>query len=297
MPYSGPRNPDPGPGESFITIYGYVPSLAFGIIAMICFLTVLAVHTFWLVRSKRTRWFQGLMIVGCTMESVGYIFRILSHYHPFKVVYFVIQYFMIVCAPIAFSAAFYLAVQYGLAARTRESQVLPFRPRVLVITFITIDVITTIIQVAGAALIGVSESAQGRGESSTVTPAQANDILLAGLAFQCASFLVYLGILTFIIIRSNTLRKSGTKVTSSPSQSSNRSFWILLYISSALVFTRTLFRLAETAEGLFSFASTNESLFGVFEFAPVIIAVGLWAVWPIELEMKRMNEMGEEEKV
>lgn len=49
--------------------------------------------------------------------------------------------------------------------------------------------------------------------------------------------------------------------------------------------------------GLFSFASTNESLFGVFEFAPVIIAVGLWAVWPIELEMKRMNEMGEEEKV
>ncbi len=31
------------------------------------------------------------------METIGYIFRILSHYHPFKVVYFVIQYFMIVC--------------------------------------------------------------------------------------------------------------------------------------------------------------------------------------------------------
>ena len=70
MPYSGPRNPDPGPGESFITIYGYVPSLAFGIIAMICFLAALAVHTFWLVRSKRTRWFQGLMIVGCVRADM-----------------------------------------------------------------------------------------------------------------------------------------------------------------------------------------------------------------------------------
>jgi len=50
--------------------------------------------------------------------------------------------------------------------------------------FITADVVTTIIQVVGAALIGVSESARARGESSPTTPKQANDILLAGLCVQ-----------------------------------------------------------------------------------------------------------------
>jgi hypothetical protein len=46
-----------------------------------------------------------------------------------------------------------------------------------------------IIQVTGAALIGVSESAraQGKEEKSPVTPEQANDILLAGLAVQVSN--------------------------------------------------------------------------------------------------------------
>ena len=49
--------------------------------------------------------------------------------------------------------------------------------------FITADVVSTIIQVAGAALIGSAES----GSRSLTTP---NNILLAGLAFQIFSFLV-----------------------------------------------------------------------------------------------------------
>jgi hypothetical protein len=47
--------------------------------------------------------------------------------------------------------------------------------------------------VAGAALIGVAESASTRGEESPVTPKQANDILLAGLACQ-VSRTIYLQI-------------------------------------------------------------------------------------------------------
>ncbi len=50
--------------------------------------------------------------------------------------------------------------------------------------FVTIDVATTILQIAGAALIGVSESARVQGNGSAITPEQANDILLAGLALQ-----------------------------------------------------------------------------------------------------------------
>jgi hypothetical protein len=50
--------------------------------------------------------------------------------------------------------------------------------------FVTIDIFTTILQIAGAALIGVSESNQAQGKETKITPEQANNILLSGLALQ-----------------------------------------------------------------------------------------------------------------
>lgn len=46
------------------------------------------------------------------------------------------------------------------------------------------DVITTLVQVAGAALIGTAESNLYQGKPTPITPEQANNILLAGLALQ-----------------------------------------------------------------------------------------------------------------
>lgn len=46
-----------------------------------------------------------------------------------------------------------------------------------------------------------------------------------------------------------------------------------------LIYLRTCFRLAETAEGLGGDLSTKEVYFGVLEFAPVVIAVALLTVW------------------
>lgn len=45
-----------------------------------------------------------LSVVVCLqiMEIVGYSCRLVSHYHPFVVDYFVVQYFFIVCSPVFF---------------------------------------------------------------------------------------------------------------------------------------------------------------------------------------------------
>jgi hypothetical protein len=56
------------------------------------------------------------------------------------------------------------------------------------IVFIAIDSVTTVIQIVGAALIGVAESKNSRGETSSLTSKQANNILLAGLALQVSLF-------------------------------------------------------------------------------------------------------------
>ena len=68
------------------------------------------------------------------------------------------------------------------------STLLRFEPRILVAAMVISDVVTTIIQVVGAALIGVAEAATySASRTSSLSSSQANDILLAGLAIQVSA--------------------------------------------------------------------------------------------------------------
>ncbi|SGY13733.1 BQ5605_C010g05958 [Microbotryum silenes-dioicae] len=273
--YRGPVNSNPNPpdGEARISIYGYRPSNIFAYVATVIFALSFIVHFLYLVMSRGTRTFQILIVCGCAMEVGGYVVRILSHKNPFIVSYFVAQYFLIVVAPCFFSGAFYLALSNALGRLPpNESRTLmPFGGKKLVIIFVIADTITTIIQIAGAALIGVAESSRTRGDPSSITPQQANDILLSGLALQCASFLCFYYLLITFAVRAS-------KMTPTPLR---KTFLAILSITSFLVLTRTVYRLAETAEGIFGYASSNEWLFGLLEFAPVALAVLFWAAVPL----------------
>lgn len=56
-------------------------------------------------------------------------------------------------------------------------------------------------------------------------------------------------------------------------------FTAALVGASLLVYLRTIFRLAETAQGIDGYASSHESFFGALEFAPVVLTVGLLGWW------------------
>ena len=118
-----------------------------------------------------------------------------------------------------------------------------------------VDVITTGLQVAGAALIGVSESRRSTGQSAPLTTTQANDILLAGLAVQSASFLIFLGLAALVWRRNkrhtvfNDAEITGEKPTQPVSGRIPSRYFFVLFLSSLAIWLRTLFRLAETAEG------------------------------------------------
>ncbi|KAK4051727.1 hypothetical protein OIO90_004677 [Microbotryomycetes sp. JL221] len=135
-------------------------------------------------------------------------------------------------------------------------------------------VVTTIVQIAGAALVGVAESSNVRGDSDgpSITSQEANRILLAGLAVQVVSFLAFLSILFLVLIKSRKL------LIQRPF--SNLFEWVLS-ITSFLVFLRTVYRLAETAEGVFGYAFTSEILFGCLDFLPVALSLIIWAVFPL----------------
>jgi hypothetical protein len=54
---------------------------------------------------------------------------------------------------------------------------------------------------------------------------------------------------------------------------------VSLIVASVLVFLRLLFRLAETAQGVFGYLMEHEAFFGALEFAPVVVAVWILAIW------------------
>lgn len=222
------------------------------------------------------------------MEVVGYAFRSLSsRKDPYRVTFFVVQYFLIVTAPVLISASIYVCLTKIIAWAEQEGLDLersPFlRKKRILWTFITIDVLSTIMQVTGAAMIGSAES-------NRKDPTTANNILLAGLAIQTFAFLVFLLLLSVVIskIEGDGTMKEKLKRTKSP-------LLIVLVLASLLVFIRTIFRLAETAQGVFGNLSSHEAYFGGLEFAPVIVAVGLLAVWfpgrwPTQIEGRSKTE-------
>lgn len=205
------------------------------------------------------------------MEIVGYIFRTLSSVkNPYTIPYFVVQYFFIVVAPVLISASIYVCLSKlirwadNIGFKTQLGFFL--RPRLLLWTFITADVVTSAIQIAGAALIGVAES-------NKKSPVTANNILLAGLAIQTAAFVIFLYLYISFVVqlsRDGGMRSQFIFI---------RPLLLAIGVSSFLVLLRTVFRLAETSEGVFGYASTHESLFGSLEFAPIVVAVWILAIW------------------
>jgi hypothetical protein len=167
---------------------------------------------------------------------------------------------VIVVAPVFFAAAIYTVLSILINAAGRVYA--PLRPKWILWIFITCDVVATVVQILGAALIGVAAS----NRRDTTTP---NNILLAGLAFQAFTFLVF--ILLFAVFAWRA-RKTMFKVV-------RKSFYVAFAAAVAAMYLRVCFRLAETGEGLYGKLNTNEEYFGALEFAPVVVAIWLLAIW------------------
>lgn len=134
-------------------------------------------------------------------------------------------------------------------------------PKLILWIFIICDVIATIVQIAGAAMIGVAYS---NGKDPT-TP---NNILLAGLAFQVVAFFVFIVVFVAFVWRSRKATTRGFKT-----------FAAVTFAATLAVYLRTVFRLAETAEGLMENLSTHEVYFGCLEFLPIVVAVYIFTWW------------------
>ena len=155
-----------------------------------------------------------------------------------------VQYFFIVVAPVFFSAAIYMLLSKMIQRVGKEYTPVP--PKLILWTFVTCDVVATIAQILGAALVA---SAYGNHKN----PNPFNNILLAGLAFQVFDFLIFVILFTAFLLKSWALMSAPTE-----------QFGIATMTSTLLVYLQACFRLAETAQvcGSSSLAS-NANIFRV----------------------------------
>lgn len=248
----------------------YVPSFALCIIALILFALSVPLHLLQLIRYRT--WYFTPLSLALFLEIVGYIARTLSAKRdPYNVLFFVLQYFFIVTAPVFISASIYVCLSRliewsRIVDPQLKGKIQWLKPRGVLWGFIVCDVVATITQIAGAALIGSAES-------NRRDPTTANNILLAGLAVQTFTFLVFIVLLTVFTVSLSRSEVFG------PRLGGKRPFFLALFAASGWVWLRTIFRLAETSEGVLGYLSTHEVYFGVFEFMPMVLAVWILGVW------------------
>lgn len=249
----------------------YTPDFTLCILGIVFFTLAFLAHLLqvWYYRL----WSFSPLTFACLMEVVGYIFRALSsRKDPYRIVYFVVEYFLIVTAPVLISASIYVCLTKLITWAEAEGTDISSRSRFLrrkfiLWTFISIDAVTTIMQVTGAGMIGGSTSKQK-------DPATGNNVLLAGLAIQTAAFSIFLVLLTVVTFAICQNRHLVEKL-----RSQKTPFLAVLPIASVLVFVRTIFRLVETSQGVFGYLSSHEGFFAGLEFAPMVVAVWLLAIW------------------
>lgn len=240
-------------------IYGYTPAFSLSLFAAIWFSLFFIAHLAQTIRFRS--WWFIVFPIGLLFEVVGYVARSLSaKKDPYHLLYFILNYFFIVTAPVFLAAGIYTILSALIPRLGRRYSFLP--PKVVLWFFVTSDVIATVTQVAGAALIGVAQS-------NREDPTTANNILLGGLAYQVFSMGVFVILSATFLLRARAAIKDAKLGI----------FSIVFAVATILIYLRTTFRLAETAEGLGGNLQSNEIYFACLEFAPVAAAVLLYAIW------------------
>ncbi|KAH6952027.1 RTA1 like protein-domain-containing protein [Fusarium avenaceum] len=208
----------------------YNPSPA----AAIIFLLLFTIATLWhavLLFTRRT-WYFIPFIIGGALEIIGYATRYLGSKDLENLTFFIIQTLAILVAPALLAASIYMVLG-RLVVLVRAEAYLPVRPTWLTKIFVGGDILSFIIQIAGSGML-----------SSNFSLGKA--IILVGLAIQ----LIFFGL--FVLSAALFYRRldaNPTPTTFRLDACSTKGGWRgvmhVLFLTSALIFVRSVFRFVE----------------------------------------------------
>ena len=267
--------------------FAYRPSLAANSLFLALFAFSLICFTLQVLLSKRFIGFTIALVSGCVLEVVGYAGRLMSWKNPFDqvaspapahVTYadnwlqngFLIQIVCLTIAPAFMAAGLYLTLSRIVRTFGAEnSRIAPLSyPRI----FIPCDIVSLLLQAIGGGMASVA-SHQDK------SPANGDHIMVAGLAFQVFTLLVFMCLCADFAVK--TLRRIRTmgdtaldpRHSDLRSRLSFKAFLFALSLATLCIFIRSVYRVAELGEGWEGALIKNQSLFIGLEGAMVIVAV------------------------
>ncbi|TVY32923.1 Sphingoid long-chain base transporter [Lachnellula occidentalis] len=236
----------------------YVPTYA-GNLALTSIFGVFLVAQIVLWVFYRTHSFTVAMVCGLILEIVGYCARVQMHFVLFSSGPFLINIICLTIAPVFFTAALYLTLSRVIMHYGRHNS--RITPKQYTLAFITADSIALVLQAVGGALADTASAKSG------------TDVMVAGLAFQVISLALFIGLAgeffwnvrrDRLVLRATNWAKRSVE-RPAPDAGGFKFFLAAFIIATLLILTRSIFRVAELANGFKSRLANNEVAFMVLE--------------------------------
>ncbi|KAG4431803.1 hypothetical protein IFR05_012711 [Cadophora sp. M221] len=240
--------------------YRYDPSLVAAVVFIVCFVVTTFFHLYQLVRT-RTWYFIPLCIGGC-FEWIGYIGRALSSQESpnWNLGPYIMQTLLLLIAPALFAASIYMELGRIIELVDGEEHAM-IRKRWLTKLFVCGDILSFTMQMAGG---GIMSS----GSLSSVKLGE--KIVIAGLFIQILFFGLFIIVSFSFNVRMH--RQPTEKATE------RHAVWHThlnaLYVASALIMVRSIFRVVEYIQGNDGYLLRHEVYLYVFD-AVLMLAVML----------------------
>ncbi|KAI8957710.1 RTA1-domain-containing protein [Daldinia sp. FL1419] len=247
-----------------------IPNAVFLALFSLFLIGFLAIFAF----TRRGGVFTLAMVLGLICEILGYAGRIMSWKNQWSENGFLMQICCLTIAPAFLAAGIYLCIRRIVFAFGPGNSRIP--PKYYTRIFIPCDIISLILQAAGG---GIASSAFHTGHSTDT----GDNIMIAGLAFQVFTLLMFMILSTDFLI--HTLRRRRTlgsaALDQEPALVAMRKSWMFKAFPSALalsticIFWRSVFRVAELSGGWAGPLMGRQDLFIGFEGVMITVAVSV----------------------
>ncbi|PVH71498.1 RTA1-domain-containing protein [Cadophora sp. DSE1049] len=248
------------------SVYGYYPSAVFTYIFIVLFFLSAAAHAFQGIKARSWS-FMSVLTIGCLLEAVGYIGRLLLRNDPFDMSYLSIQLICITVGPAFLAAGVYLTLKHLIIVY--GAQFSRLAPKWYTWIFISADITSILIQAIGAALAASADN-----------PEPGNTTMMVGLGFQVFTLAIF-GIMA-IDVWVHIRKHKGEFNESAKGMRESRRFKLMIgsiiaaYIAIQI---RCIYRIIEMAGGWANSIMQDEPSFIVLEsvmiaFFVVVLNVG-----------------------
>lgn len=271
------------PAHNVLNPYIYDPSIPLAIVGATVFTLISAFSIYQYLRHRS--WFFWAAIIGVVMLTVGHMCRLASALDENEDLPFLISWIMILCAPSFLAAACYTAfsrvVWFSCPTHALHFKALWCFPRWITPTFVVLDLLSFLIQLAGATQISrqydhdASPSRSIESSERKVLPGRV--ILVLGLVLQMLCFVSFsiISVRYFYISRHwRAFDLGDLKLWRKLSYTIN--------VSSILIALRAVYRTMEIPHdrnyGL-KYLQSHEWCFWVFDALPILTVLLVFAVW------------------